>query len=74
MDSGTVEQLIRTEIPDAVVEVHDVRGDGRHFAATVVSGQFAGLTRIQQHRKVHSALEAVIGNDLHAFQLTTRVS
>lgn len=74
MDSGTVERLIRTGIPDAIVEVQDVRGDGRYFAATVVSGQFAGLTLVQQHRRVHSALEGVIGNDLHALRLTTRVS
>jgi stress-induced morphogen len=74
MDTVTLENLIKTELPDAVVKVEDVRGDGRYFAALVVSGQFEGMTRIQQHRKVHQALETVIGNDLHALQLTTRVS
>ena len=75
MDVATLEQLIRTELPDATVHVEDVRGDGRHFAATVICGQFEGMTRIQQHRRVHRALESRIGNDdLHALQLTTRVS
>ncbi len=73
MDVITLEQLIKTKIPDAVVEVRDMRGDGQYFSATVISGEFRGMTRIQQHCKVHQALEAVIGNDLHALQLTTRV-
>ena len=74
MDANTIESLIRSGIPDADVRVQDVRGDGLYFSATVVSGQFSGLTRIQQHRRVHQALEGVIGNDLHALQLTTRSS
>jgi stress-induced morphogen len=74
MDARTIESLIRTGIPDADVSVRDVRGDGQYFSATVVSGQFEGLTRIQQHRRVHQALESVIGNDLHALQLITRAS
>ena len=74
MDVMTLEGLIKTEIPDAVVRVRDVRGDGQYFSADVTSVQFEGLTRIQQHRRVHHALESVIGNDLHAIQLTTRAS
>jgi stress-induced morphogen len=74
MDVVTLENLIKTEIPDAVVDVRDVRGDGQYFTATVVSVQFEGMTRIQQHRRVHKAVENLIGNDLHAFRLTTRVS
>jgi acid stress-induced BolA-like protein IbaG/YrbA len=74
MDASMLENLIKIEIPDAVVQVRDVRGDGLYFSATVVSGQFAGMTRIQQHRRVHQAIEEFIGNDdVHALQLTTRV-
>lgn len=72
MDVSTIENLIKTEIPDAIVDIRDVRGDGQYFSATVVSGKFVGLTRIQQHRLVHQALENLIGNDLHALKLTTR--
>jgi stress-induced morphogen len=72
MDAIKLEELIRQEIPDAVIDIRDVRGDGLYFDATVVSGQFTGLTRIQQHRRVHRALEGVIGNDVHALKLTTR--
>jgi stress-induced morphogen len=71
MDSGTIESLIRAGIPGADVEVDDVRGDGRHFAARVVSAGFQGLTRIQQHQMVYKTLQGHIGQDLHAIQLTT---
>ena len=73
MDVDLIEKMIKQELPDAVVHIQDVRGDGMHFSATVSSGTFEGMTRIQQHRCVHKALESVIGNDLHALQLTTKV-
>jgi stress-induced morphogen len=74
MDAATLETLIRTEIPDARVEVRDVRGDGQYFSAIVVSLQFEGLSRVQQHRRVHRALDGVIGDDVHAISLTTRAT
>lgn len=74
MDISTLEQMIKTELPDALVDIRDVRGDGQYFDATVTSGRFEGMTRVQQHRLVHQALEQVIGNDLHALKLTTKAS
>lgn len=73
MDTALIARMIKEELPDAVINIEDVRGDGMHFSATVSSGTFEGLTRIQQHRRVHKALESVIGNALHALQLTTKV-
>lgn len=74
MDVATIEKLIKTGIPDAVVDIRDVRGDGQYFDATVTSGRFAGLSLVQQHRLVHQALDHLIGNDLHALKLTTKAS
>lgn len=74
MDTATIENMIKANIPDAQVQVRDVRGDGQYFSTTVVSGEFEGLTLIQQHRRVHLALETVIGNDLPAVQITTRTA
>jgi stress-induced morphogen len=74
MDASILENLIKKEIPDAVVQVQDVRGDGLYFSATVTSGQFAGMSRIQQHSRVYRAIGPLIGDDAHAVQLTTRVS
>ena len=34
----------------------EVIGDGQHFQAVVVSGQFAGKNRVQRHQLVYAAL------------------
>ncbi|HEX6154581.1 MAG TPA: BolA/IbaG family iron-sulfur metabolism protein, partial [Burkholderiales bacterium] len=34
----------------------EVVGDGQHFQAVVVSGQFAGKSRVQRHQLVYQAL------------------
>ena len=73
MPSGEIEQLIRAALPDAVVTITDLAGDGDHYAAHVVSGAFAGKSRIQQHKLVYQALGTRMGGELHALQLTTAV-
>lgn len=71
MDTGTIEALIRAGLPDADVEVDDMRGDGAHFSARVVCARFAGVSRIERHRMVYATLKGRIGHDIHAFQLST---
>ncbi len=72
MDAAMLEALIRAGIPDASVAVEDIRGDGAHYAATVISPSFEGKSRLDQHRMVFKALEGHVGETLHALQLTTR--
>ena len=71
MTAGEIERMIKTAIPDAEVTITDLAGDGDHYAASVVSRTFAGLTRVQQHQKVYSALGGTVGGQLHALQLKT---
>ena len=71
MAATDIEALIRAALPDARVEIRDLRGDGDHYAATVVSSAFAGLTRVRQHQLVYRALGGRMGGELHALQLTT---
>ena len=52
MDANEIERLIKEGIPDAKVEITDLRGDGDHYAALVVSAQFIGLPRVRQHQMV----------------------
>lgn len=73
MDAGAIEGMIRTALPDAVVEVTDLAGDGDHYAARVVSEAFRGLPRVRQHQMVYAALGGRMGGELHALQLTTEV-
>ena len=71
MAVNEVEALIKAALPDAYVTVEDLAGDGDHYAATVVSEQFRGLTRIKQHQIVYAALRGRMGGDLHALALQT---
>jgi stress-induced morphogen len=71
MAADEIETMIRAAIPDALVEITDLAGDGDHYAARVVSESFRGLPRVQQQRRVYEALGGRMGGQLHALQLTT---
>jgi stress-induced morphogen len=71
MDATEIEQLIRDSLPDAQVTIQDLAGDGDHYAAHVVSEDFRGKTRVQQHQMVYAALQGRMGNELHALALQT---
>ena len=71
MAANDIESLIKEALPDARVVVEDLAGDGDHYAATVVSEQFRGLSRIRQHQIVYAALRGRMGGELHALALQT---
>ena len=71
LDAATIEKLIKDGLPDARVTIEDLRGDGDHYAALVVSPAFKGKTRVQQHQMVYAALQGRMGNELHALALQT---
>lgn len=73
MAADEIEALIRSGIPDASVEITDLRGDGDHYAARVEAESFRGLSRVKQHQAVYAALGGRMGGVLHALQLTTAV-
>jgi stress-induced morphogen len=71
MAAETIEMMIRAALPDAVVTITDLAGDGDHYAAHVVSAAFAGIPRVAQHKAVYAALGGRMGGELHALKLTT---
>lgn len=71
MDAIEIETLIKDALPDAQVTIQDLRGDGDHYAAQVISEAFTGKTRVQQHQMVYAALQGRMGGVLHALALTT---
>jgi|TARA_B110000263_G_scaffold212031_1_gene195303 stress-induced morphogen len=73
MDATEIEQLIKQGIADAQVTIEDLRGDGDHYSALVVSAAFEGKSRVQQHQMVYQALEGRMGGQLHALALQTAV-
>jgi stress-induced morphogen len=73
MPGHEIEAAIKAAIPDAEIRLTDLAGDDDHWAAHVVSAQFAGLSRVKQHQLVYAALGGRMGGVLHALQLTTAV-
>ena len=72
MDLKEIEKLIKDELPDALVEIQDLAGDGNHYSATVTSSAFNGKSKIEQHRIVYTALKGKMGNELHALAIKTK--
>lgn len=71
MSAAEIETAITAALPGADVTMTDLAGDNDHWAARVVAPQFAGKSRVQQHKMVYDALGGRIGGVLHALQLTT---
>lgn len=71
MDANLIEELITSGIDGASVTITDLRGDGDHYAAHVVSPAFVGKSRVQQHQMVYQALRGKMGNELHALAIQT---
>ena len=53
VEPASIEQSIRAGLDVTHLEV---RGDGAHFEAVIVSPSFAGLNRVKQHQLVYAAL------------------
>ncbi len=71
MQANEIEALIKSALPDARVAIEDLAGDGDHYAATVVSETFRGISRVKQHQIVYAALRGRMGGELHALALQT---
>ena len=73
-DLAEIERMIAAALPGASVEVVDETGAGDHLRATVAAAQFAGLSRIDQHRLVKAAVkERFDDGAIHALSVRTRV-
>ena len=73
MDLKEIEKFIKEALPDASVDIQDLAGDGNHYSATIVSSQFSGKSKIEQHKMVYASLKGRMGNELHALALNTSV-
>ena len=76
MQAQEIEELIRSQFPDAKITITDLAGDGNHYAAEVIDESFRGKNRVQQQRAVYAALKGKMDGaqgELHALALTTKV-
>jgi len=71
MNAREIESMIKAALPDAQISIRELAADGDHYAAEVVSEQFRGKSRVQQHQMVYEALKGNMGGALHALALQT---
>jgi len=65
-------ESIKTSIAAGLSCEHvEVRGDGQHWEAVIVSPAFAGLTKVRQHQLVYAALGDRMREEIHALSMTT---
>ena len=72
MDLKEIESHIKEALPDAIIEIQDLVGDGNHYSATITSSKFAGKNKIEQHKMVYNSLKGKMGNELHALAIKTK--
>lgn len=72
MPADEIRRLIKVALPDAVIELTPLADDNDHWAATVTSASFQGLSRVRQHQMVNAAFGGRLGGELHALALTTQ--
>jgi acid stress-induced BolA-like protein IbaG/YrbA len=68
----TTPEQIESYIKDRMACDHiEVSGDGHHFEALIVSAEFRGKSRVQQHQVVYRALGERMREEIHALSMQT---
>lgn len=71
-DLAELKRMIEAALPGATAEVIDETGNGDHLRAIVSAPQFAGLSRLDQHRLVKAAVaERFEDGAIHALSVKT---
>ena len=65
-------ESIKTSIAAGLpCEQIEVRGDGHHWEALIVSNAFANLSKVRQHQLVYAALGDRMREEIHALSMLT---
>ena len=64
----SIKSSIAAGIPCEHVEV---RGDGHHWEAVIVSKAFEGIPKVRQHQLVYAALGDRMREEIHALSMKT---
>ena len=72
MNLKEIESMIKEALPDAIIDIQDLAGDGNHYSATITSSAFNGKSKIEQHKIVYGSLKGKMGNELHALAIKTK--
>ena len=69
-DLSELTSMIEAALPGASAQIVD-QGGGDHLAASVVAPQFAGLSRLDQHKLVYDVFGSEVGGPIHALSIKT---
>ncbi len=65
-------ETVRSYIEESLLCEHvEVRGDGQHFEAIIVSELFEGKSVLKQHQVVYDALGDRMKSEIHALSMRT---
>ena len=67
----TPDSIRQSPVAGLAPEHVEVRGDGHHFEAVIVSARFAGLSKVKQHQLVYAALGDRMREEIHALSMQT---
>jgi acid stress-induced BolA-like protein IbaG/YrbA len=62
-----IAELIRAGLPGASVRVES--DDNTHFAARVITAEFAGKRPIARHQLIYKTLGELVGREIHALSI-----
>jgi len=71
VNADSIKKKIEDRIKNSDVIVADLTGNSSNFAVDVISKEFEGKTKIQQHRMIYAALGDEMKDIIHALQIKT---
>ena len=72
LTKNEISKMIMDSFPDATLELKDIAGDNNHYSAKIISKNFNGKSKVEQHKLVYKALKGKMGNELHALAIKTK--
>ena len=66
-----IKNILEDKIKDSKVFIRDMNGNQDHFSIIVIASAFKGISMINQHKMIYSALEDMVTKEIHALQIKT---
>ena len=66
-----IKNILEDKIKDSKVFIRDMNGNQDHFSIIVIASVFKGISMINQHKMIYSALEDMVTKEIRALQIKT---
>lgn len=73
IESQKIKDLLTSSFPEATIHLVDTMRDQDHYSLHIISNDFVGKSRVEQHKMVLKALEGPLKQDLHALSIKTSI-